>query len=203
MSKRIGGAAVIAAAAFLAFYPSSDLRDQPIKESNLQVMENSVREVWKEKDSFLPDGQVPVTIVETVDGDTIKVWKNGKIETVRYLLIDTPESKNPNMCVQPYAREASLRNRELVKSGMLTLEFEQENIKDSYGRLLAYVYVDGKSVQGTLLKEGYARMAYFMNPPYKYLEQYRKEENQAKREKINIWSRLNFVSKWGFNGCLP
>ena len=82
------------------------------------------------------------------------------------------------------------------------MEFEQENIKDSYGRLLAYVYVDGKSVQGTLLKEGYARVAYIMNPPYKYLEQFREEENKAKREKINIWSRLNFVKNWGFNGCL-
>jgi micrococcal nuclease len=82
------------------------------------------------------------------------------------------------------------------------LEFEQGNIKDSYGRLLAYVYVDGISVQGTLLKEGYARIAYIMNPPYKYLEPFREEERQAIEGKINIWSRVNFVTNWGFNGCL-
>ncbi|SDN63936.1 nuclease homologue [Bacillus sp. OK048] len=106
------------------------------------------------------------------------------------------------MCVQLYATEAFLRNSELVKSGRLTLEFEQGNTRDSYGRLLAYVYVDGESIQGTLLKEGYARVAYIMNPPYKYLESFRNEENLAKRKKINIWSRFNFVTNWGFNGCL-
>jgi micrococcal nuclease len=35
------------------------------------------------------------------------------------------------------------------------MELELENSKDSYGRLVAYVYVDGKSVQETLLKEGF------------------------------------------------
>ncbi|NWQ43347.1 thermonuclease family protein [Bacillus sp. EB106-08-02-XG196] len=202
MKKRMGGVAVITAATFLAFDPLSALKEETIKEHRLQVMENPKSEGLKGKDFVSPDDQVPVTLVETIDGDTIKVWVNGKIENVRYLLIDTPESKNPNMCVQLYAKVASLRNSELVKSGKLTLEFEQKNIKDSYGRLLAYVYVDGKSVQGTLLKEGYARVAYIMKPPYKYLEQYREEERKAKREKINIWSRLNFVTNWGFNGCL-
>jgi micrococcal nuclease len=42
-----------------------------------------------------------------------------------------------------------------------------------------------------------------MNPPYKYLEAFKKEENLAKREKIIIWSRWNFVTNWGIKGCLP
>ncbi|WP_307300092.1 thermonuclease family protein [Neobacillus driksii] len=94
------------------------------------------------------------TLVEIIDGDTIKVNLNGKIETVRYLLMDTPESKNPKKCVQLYAKEAFLRNSKLVKSGMVTLEFEGENTRDAYRRLLAYVFVDGESIQGTLLREG-------------------------------------------------
>ncbi|MEH7495789.1 thermonuclease family protein [Neobacillus niacini] len=109
---------------------------------------------------------------------------------------------SPKTCVQQYAKEAFLRNSELVKSGKVTLEFEEGSTRDSFGRLLAYVYVDGVSLQGTLLKEGYARVAYIMDPPYKYLEQFRKEENLAKREKINIWSSWDFVKNWGFNGCL-
>jgi micrococcal nuclease len=83
------------------------------------------------------------------------------------------------------------------------LEFELGNTRDTYGRMLAYVYVDGESIQGTLLKEGYARVAYIMNPPYKYLETFREDESLAKRGKINIWSRWDFVANWGFNGCLP
>lgn len=157
----------------------------------------------EEKAFVIPAGQIPITLVDNIDGDTIKVRVNGKIKTVRYLLIDTPESKNPEMCIQPYAKEAFLRNTELVKSGTLTMELEQGNTRDSYGRLLAYVYVDGKSVQETLLKEGLARVGYIMNPPYKYLALYRDDESLAKRNKVNIWSRTNFVTKWGFSGCLP
>ena len=107
MKKRMGGVAVITAATLLAFYPLSALKEQMVKEGSLQVMENPESEGLKGKNFVYPDDQVPVTLVDTIDGDTIKVWVNGKIETVRYLLIDTPESKNPNMCVQLYAKEAS------------------------------------------------------------------------------------------------
>ena len=33
--------------------------------------------------------------METIDGDTIKARVKGKVETIRYLLVDTPESKKP------------------------------------------------------------------------------------------------------------
>jgi endonuclease YncB( thermonuclease family) len=189
MKKRTGVIAILAATTTIAFYSIPLQKEESAQEITLQVTENQ-------------GSDVPATVVEIIDGDTIKVNVNGKMETIRYLLIDTPESKNPKTCVQLYAKEAFLRNSELVKSGKLTLEFEQENTRDAYGRLLAYVFVDGKSIQGTLLREGYARVAYIMNPPYKYLETFRKEENLAKREKINIWSRPPYVTNWGFNRCL-
>jgi micrococcal nuclease len=188
MRRRTGGIAMIAAATCIAFYSMPSQKDESVQQITLQVTESK-------------ESEVSITLVHIIDGDTIKVNVNGKMETVRYLLIDTPESKNPKTCVQLYAKEAFLRNSELVKSGKLTLEYEQGNTRDSYGRLLAYVFVDGESIQATLLKEGYARVAYIMNPPYKYLETFRKEENLAKRNKINIWSRWNFVKDWGFNGC--
>lgn len=188
----MGGVALIAAASFLTFYSSPG--EEVVQEVSFQVTENRVNNLQK---------QVPVTLIETIDGDTIKVRLNGKTETVRYLLIDTPESKHPNMCVQMYAEEAYLRNSELVKRGNLTLEFEKGTTRDSYGRLLAYVYVDGESIQETLLKEGFARVAYVFNPPYKYLELFREGENLARRENINIWSSLDFVTNWGFKWCVP
>lgn len=144
--------------------------------------------------------QVPVKLSRVVDGDTIKVFYKGKEESVRYLLIDTPESKKPGECVQPYAEKASKRNEQLIKSGKLTLEFEKSQT-DKYGRLLAYVFVDGKSVQETLIKEGLGRVAYIYEPPYKYLKQYEKAEELAKKKKANIWSKKGLVSSRGFNGC--
>lgn len=81
---------------------------------------------------------VDVTLDRAVDGDTIKVTYNGNVDTVRYLLIDTPETKKPNSCVQPYGEDASKRNKELVNSGKLQLEFDKGDRRDKYGRLLAY-----------------------------------------------------------------
>jgi micrococcal nuclease len=100
--------------------------------------------------------QVPVTFVRAVDGDTIKIMYNEIEETVRYLLVDTPEEKKPNTCVQPFAEDAYNRNNQLLNNGQVTLKFDRGNKRDKYGRMLAYVFVEGVSVQETLLKEGYA-----------------------------------------------
>ncbi|MCB7159964.1 endonuclease YokF [Bacillus subtilis] len=145
---------------------------------------------------------VEVTLDRAVDGDTIKVSYNGNVDTVRYLLIDTPETKKPNSCVQPYGEDASKRNKELVNSGKLQLEFDKGDRRDKYGRLLAYVYVDGKSVQETLLKEGLARVAYVYEPNTKYIDQFKKDEQEAKSEKLSIWSKNGYVTDRGFNGCV-
>lgn len=166
MRKRITGVALVAATTLLANHPSSLQKEEIEPSFSLQQEEFPMSTSLDGEEVVIPTGQVPVTLVATIDGDTIKVSVQGKIETVRYLLIDTPESKKPKMCVQPYAKEAFFRNDELVKSGTLTIELEPENKRDSYGLLVAYVYVDGKSVQETLQKEGFARVGYIMNPPY-------------------------------------
>lgn len=82
----------------------------------------------------------------------------------------------------------------------MTLEFEKSRT-DKYGRLLAYVFVDGKSVQETLLKEGYARVSYIYEPPYKYLVKYQKDEDIAQNRDLRIWSQSGLVADYGFNGC--
>ncbi|GHH99816.1 thermonuclease family protein [Neobacillus kokaensis] len=170
----------------------SNQETEEVQKSTDSVMEMSAADVTD---------RIPARLVETVDGDTIKVIVMGKIETVRYLLIDTPESKKPGMCVQPYAREAAIRNEQLVKGGQLSLELEQGNTKDSYGRLLAYVFADGQSVQEQLLQEGLARVAYIINPPYKYLQEYQSDERLAREHKRKIWSRARYVTSKGFRGC--
>ncbi|MBG9768162.1 endonuclease YokF [Bacillus vallismortis] len=165
------------------------------------------KESTKEKTTHKPKEKdkkelVDVTLDRAVDGDTIKVNYNGNVDTVRYLLIDTPETKKPNSCVQPYGEDASKRNKELVSNGKLQLEFDKGDGRDKYGRLLAYVYVDGKSVQETLLKEGLARVAYVYEPNTKYIDQFKKDEQEAKTEKLSIWSKNGYVTDRGFNGCV-
>jgi micrococcal nuclease len=203
MRKRLVGVSLMAVATVLAFDPIELWDEENQTNTAIQHAEVPNHVSLVEKVSDMPGEQIPITLVETIDGDTIKVKVKGKLETIRYLLVDTPESKNPRTCVQPYAQEAFQRNNQLVRDGSLTMEFEQGNTRDSYGRLLAYVYFDGKSVQETLLKEGFARVAYIINPPYKYLSQYKVDESYAKRNRVNIWSRTGFVTSWGFSGCIP
>ncbi|WP_430136894.1 thermonuclease family protein [Neobacillus pocheonensis] len=55
---------------------------------------------------------------------------------------------------------------------------------------------------GDNTKEGFARVAYIMNPEYKYLAVYREAEKLAKGSRLNIWSHSDYVTKWGFKGCV-
>lgn len=146
------------------------------------------------------ENHIPVELVRTIDGDTIKVKYEGEERNIRYLLIDTPEIDHKNPAnTEPLALEATVRNDELLKSGQVTIEFDEGDHEDQYGRLLAYIYVDGKSVQETLLAEGYARVAYVFEPNTKYVDEFNKTANQAKAEKIGVWSVDGYVTNRGFN----
>jgi micrococcal nuclease len=141
---------------------------------------------------------IPVKLVQTVDGDTIRILYNGQEKTVRYLLIDTPETKHPQLGVQPFGKEANNRNKQLVNSGKLEIEFDIGDRYDKYGRLLAYVYVNGKSVQEQLVKEGLARVAYVYPPNTRYLDSYKNAEADAKKKQLGIWSIENYTTEKGF-----
>ena len=204
MQKRLVSGVLMAAAAAVAIQTPQLLKGNSEYNTALDSakVKSVVAENIQKNDESYSTSQVPLILVETIDGDTIKAKINGKVETIRYLLVDTPESKKPGMCVQPFAKEATRRNDELVRSGKLTMEMERGDTRDVYGRLLVYVFVDGESVQGTLLKGGYARLAYIMNPPYKYLSTFVAAENVAKKDRVKIWSEENYVSHYGFNGCV-
>ena len=143
--------------------------------------------------------QIPVTLVSTTDGDTIRVMYNGVNEPVRYLLIDTPETNHPRLGKQPFGPEAKERNRELVNSGDLSIEFDVGEKRDKYGRLLAYVYVDGVSIQETLIREGMARVAYVYPPNTRHLTPYEEAQQEAKSKKLGIWAVEDYATDSGFS----
>lgn len=141
---------------------------------------------------------IPVTLVRTVDGDTAVINYEGKELSVRYLLIDTPETKHPKKGIQPFGPEASARNKELINSGNLAIEFDVGERTDRYDRLLAYVYVDGVSVQEILIREGLARVAYIFPPNTRHLDVYKVAEKEAKDAGRGIWSIENYATEFGF-----
>ena len=94
-------------------------------------------------------------VLRAVDGDTIEVLIDGEEEDVRYIGVDTPESVAPDQPVECYGHEASDFNAGLVEGEQVTLVFDAE-LRDQYGRLLAYVFVGDLLVNAELLEEGYA-----------------------------------------------
>lgn len=143
------------------------------------------------------ENRIPVKLEDVIDGDTIKVRVDGKSETVRFLLVDTPESVHPNKPVQPFSKEASSLTKEMLNGSDVELELGIGE-RDKYGRLLAYVYADGESVQESLLKNGLARVAYVFEPNTKYVEDFEKIQKQAQKEGIGIWSLENYTQEDGY-----
>ena len=88
-----------------------------------------------------------------VDGDTI--WLSGK--NIRSADIDAPET-HEYRCAEEKALgdRATQRLHQLVNSGPVTLQSIDRD-KDSYGRKLRLVMVNGTSVGDTLVSEGLAR----------------------------------------------
>src|SRR5690606_7995797 len=64
---------------------------------------------------------------------------------------------------------------------------------------LAYVYVDGVSVQEKLLEEGLARVAYVYPPNTRHLDPYEKAQEKAKKKELGIWSIENYATDRGFD----
>ncbi len=142
--------------------------------------------------------EVPKKSVTVVDGDTLKIQLKGKTETVRLLLVDTPETNHPEIGKQPLGEEAKAFTQKLVHEAE-KIELEKEKTKrDKYGRFLAYVLVDGKLLQEELIKGGFARVAYVEDDDAKYLDRLKKAEQEVKQKKVGIWQWDNYSRKDGF-----
>jgi micrococcal nuclease len=143
--------------------------------------------------------EVSSSQVTIIDGDTIKIKNNNKEQTIRLLLIDTPELKHSTTGKQLYSEEAKAFIGIMIRNAK-QISIEQDvSEKDKYGRLLAYVYADGKSVQEALLHKGLARVAYVYKPNIKNVDAYRSVENMAKSKKVGVWSIRNYVKDDGFH----
>lgn len=145
---------------------------------------------------------IPAKIVRVVDGDTMKVSFNesGKVkeETIRLLLVDTPESVDPEKPVQPFALEASKFAKDTLTDREVRLELDVSE-RDKYGRLLCYLYIGDKMFNEMLLENGYARVAYIYPPNVKYVDQFRDIQKAAQLKGVNIWSVENYAQEDGYH----
>lgn len=127
-------------------------------------------------------------VVRVVDGDTIRVALAGRVERVRYIGIDTPESVKPDTPVQCYAHRAAAENARLVAHERVRLVLDVEP-RDRFGRLLAYVYRsdDGRFVNAALVRGGFARTL-TIPPNVRFAARFRALAAQARRDHRGLWS---------------
>ena len=125
-------------------------------------------------------------VTEVVDSDTIKVNIGGSVHTVRYILIDTPETVHPTVGKECFGAEAKAANAAHVNAKTVTLEKDVSET-DRYGRLLHYVYLDGVMVNEQLVRDGYAVLCTFP-PDLKYLDRIRAAEQEARSANRGLWA---------------
>jgi len=124
-------------------------------------------------------------VKRVIDGDTIELDNGIK---VRYIGIDTPETKHPRKPVQYFGKEASEANKQLVLGKKVRMEYDVQKT-DKYGRTLAYVYLeDGIFVNAWLVENGYARVSTYP-PNVKYQDKFRELEQKARAEMKGLWKK--------------
>jgi micrococcal nuclease len=136
-----------------------------------------------------PGATLSGRVVRVVDGDTIRVaLAGGRVERVRYIGIDTPESVKPDTPVQCYAHRAATENARLVGGRRVRLVLDVE-ARDRFGRLLAYVYRagDGLFVNADLVRGGFARMV-TIPPNVRFAARFRALARHARRAHRGLWS---------------
>lgn len=130
-------------------------------------------------------------VVRHVDGDTVYVSiprpPRGvkSYESVRFIGVDTPETVHPKKTVERFGMEASAFTRDHLLNQPVFLAFDWQ-LRDRYGRLLAYVYLaDGSCFNAALVRDGYAHA--YTRFPFQFLEEFRSLERTAREQGAGLW----------------
>ena len=72
-----------------------------------------------------------------------------------------------------------------------SVSLEYDNYKgDKFGRILAYLIIDGKNVSVELARKGLAQVVIYQHKkPFIYADQLLKAQDEAKKNKRGIWSK--------------
>ncbi len=132
-----------------------------------------------------------VRILRVIDGDTVVTHSGDRI---RYIGVDTPETRHPRRPVECLGAEAKETNRKLVEGKVVFLESDVSET-DRYGRSLRYVFLpDARGrpaffVNAELAALGLAR-AKFYPPDISRKNKIREAERKARLAGKGIWGLL-------------
>jgi micrococcal nuclease len=126
-------------------------------------------------------------VARVIDGDTIKVELDGRLETVRLVGIDTPESRRPETPVECGSKQAATALGHLVlgRDVVLRVDPTQEAI-DRYGRALAYVDVDGRDAGEAMVASGWAKPYVYGGVEFSRVGAYRAAQRRAVNRRAGV-----------------
>lgn len=126
-------------------------------------------------------GPSSAVVMRVIDGDTVELADGTR---VRYLLMDAPETTlGHDDCFGSNAVEF---NTSLVMGKTIDLVYD-EQCTDMYGRLLAYISVDGTDVNATMVQRGYACVLYIPPDGKDRYDEFKMYQADAKANLRGAW----------------
>lgn len=146
------------------------------------------RPVVRPSEGLAPPIQELHPVIRVVDGDTFYVDYHGEIRGVRFIGMDTPETKHPDKGVECYGPEATAEAKRLLDRGYVALTSDPtQGDVDGYGRWLYYVTLpDGTDMAEHMIRRGFAKEYRFRND-YARMGRYRVAQQQAIAERAGLW----------------
>jgi micrococcal nuclease len=126
----------------------------------------------------------PAYVTRVMDGDTLCAELGGRLETVRYLGINTPWIEHPVYGPAAYASLSREANRRLVEGKWVRLVFDGP-ARDHFGRLIAYVWVGNVFVNAALVHKGYGEAA--TDSSSRYADYFQMLQDGARRHARGLW----------------
>lgn len=173
-------------------------QEEAEKEDSQEIQQTETN--VENSDAIINPGVVWGTVMSVTDGDTITVGLEGQNYPLRFIGIDTPETKHPEKPVEFMGKEASDFTTNELDGKKVWLEKDVSEL-DKYNRLLRYVWlvdpsditnptyedIRDKTINGILVREGYAKASTYP-PDVKYQEYFSRIEKEAKENNKGLWN---------------
>jgi micrococcal nuclease len=135
---------------------------------------------------------MPVMVASVIDGDTVQiVLPDGTTELLRMIGVDAPEILAPGVPPQCFSAEATARLSELLTGRTPLLESDAES-RDSFGRLLGYLWLQDDGAQPWMVNERLAAegLAFQLTipPNVRYVDRFAAAVQSARDQGLGLWS---------------
>jgi micrococcal nuclease len=147
----------------------------------------------------LPNPVSGVTVA-TIDGDTVLVRIEERVQRIRLIGIDTPEAVVNEKAIRDSRRsaesvsktlqrgdKASRFTRSAIPPGTkVSITFDKKRV-DNYGRILGYVYLeDGTMLNQKIVAAGFGKARSYP-PNLKHQELLESAEQHARQRRLGLW----------------